>query len=101
MAIKPNPLLRRVLILTLSMSTLMILTPPLASASIAQVHTARLVYEHKQLSSKLSVLTSQKQPCRFTINVYHCKGVSKVLKDAQRLRPVEVVHEYQKRYWTN
>ncbi len=72
-------------------------TTPLASASIAQVHTARLKDEGQAIVLKvirpnITETIHADLQLMFTI----ARVLSKVLKDAQRLRPVEVVHEYQK-----
>ena len=70
---------------------------PLASASIAQVHTAR-TKEHnedviiKVIRPNITETINADLQLMFTI----ANILSKVLKDAQRLRPVEVVREYRK-----
>lgn len=70
---------------------------PLASASIAQVHTARTKEQNEDVIIKVirpnitDTINADLQ-LMFTI----ANILSKVLKDAQRLRPVEVVREYRK-----
>ena len=70
---------------------------PLASASIAQVHTARLKENGKEVVIKVirpDILPIIKADLRL---IYRLAGwVPRLLPDGRRLRPQEVVHEYEK-----
>lgn len=70
---------------------------PLASASIAQVHTATLKETGKEVVLKVirpDILPVIKADITL---MYRMAGLlAKVLPDARRLRPVEVVREYEK-----
>ena len=73
---------------------------PLASASIAQVHTATLVDEHNQ--PQKVVIKVIRPDIREQIDAdlalmeQFSKVVAKLINEAKRLRPVEVVKEYKK-----
>lgn len=73
---------------------------PLASASIAQVHTATLIDEHNQ--PQKVVIKVIRPDIREQIDAdlalmeQFAKVVAKLINEAKRLRPVEVVKEYKK-----
>ncbi|PSW03450.1 ubiquinone biosynthesis regulatory protein kinase UbiB [Photobacterium lipolyticum] len=70
---------------------------PLASASIAQVHTATLKENGREVVLKVirpDILPVIQADIRLMYRMAHT--ISRFLPDARRLRPVEVVHEYEK-----
>lgn len=73
---------------------------PLASASIAQVHTATLIDEHSQQQDV--VIKVIRPDIKVQINAdlalmeQFAKVIAKLVNEAKRLRPVEVVKEYKK-----
>ena len=72
---------------------------PLASASIAQVHTATLLHEGENLNVVIKVLRPKIGKIILAdLKVMHlfAKLVTYFLPDAKRLRPKEVVAEYRK-----
>ncbi|WP_105189478.1 ubiquinone biosynthesis regulatory protein kinase UbiB [Pseudoalteromonas sp. T1lg48] len=75
-------------------------TTPLASASIAQVHTAKLADgsgEHQEVVVKVIRPDIKKQiDADLTLMQQCAKVVAKLLREGRRLRPVEVVKEYKK-----
>ncbi|MDN4502120.1 ubiquinone biosynthesis regulatory protein kinase UbiB [Alteromonadaceae bacterium BrNp21-10] len=70
---------------------------PLASASIAQVHTARLLSNNEQVVVKV-IRPNIKQTIEADMELLMSLAqlVRKWLPDGKRLRPVEVVKEYQR-----
>lgn len=72
-------------------------TTPLASASIAQVHTAVLKENHKEVVLKIirpDILDVIQADIKL---MYRIAGlVARFLPDARRLKPVEVIGEYEK-----
>ncbi len=73
---------------------------PLASASIARVHTARLKENGKEVVIKVirpDILPIIKADMKL---IYRpARWVPRLLPDGRRLRPQEVVREYEKRCW--
>tara|TARA_Y100000588_G_scaffold126523_1_gene138661 strand:- start:13762 stop:15360 length:1599 start_codon:yes stop_codon:yes gene_type:complete len=73
---------------------------PLASASIAQVHTATLIDndgDHQDVVVKVIRPNIKKQIDADLALMQQCaRVVAKLLKEGRRLRPVEVVKEYKK-----
>ncbi|WP_462156731.1 ubiquinone biosynthesis regulatory protein kinase UbiB [Pseudoalteromonas sp. GB56] len=73
---------------------------PLASASIAQVHTAKLCDDHGKTHDvvvKVIRPNIKKQiDADLTLMQQCAKVVAKLLREGRRLRPVEVVKEYKK-----
>lgn len=70
---------------------------PLASASIAQVHTARLKENGKEIVIKVirpDILPVIKADMKLIYRL--ARWVPRLLPDGRRLRPVEVVREYEK-----
>lgn len=70
---------------------------PLASASIAQVHTARLKKNGKEVVIKVirpDILPVIKADMKLMYRL--ARWVPRLLPDGRRLRPVEVVREYEK-----
>ena len=70
---------------------------PLASASIAQVHTARLKENGKEVVIKVirpDILPVIKADMRLIYRL--ARWVPRLLPDGRRLRPLEVVREYEK-----
>ncbi len=70
---------------------------PLASASIAQVHTARLKKNGKEVVIKVirpDILPVIKADMRLIYRL--ARWVPRLLPDGRRLRPIEVVREYEK-----
>ena len=70
---------------------------PLASASIAQVHTARLKSNHQQVV--LKVIRPDIRPvidADLKLMYRMARIVAKALPETRRLKPVEVVQEYEK-----
>ncbi len=75
---------------------------PLASASIAQVHTARLKENGKEVVIKVirpDILPIIKADMKLIYRL--ARWVPRLLPDGRRLRPQEVVREYEKRCWTS
>lgn len=70
---------------------------PLASASIAQVHTARLKSDHKEVVIKV-LRPGIKQTIEADVDLLNsiAKLLQKWLPDGKRLRPIEVVKEYKR-----
>ncbi|MDO6425407.1 ubiquinone biosynthesis regulatory protein kinase UbiB [Thalassotalea sp. 1_MG-2023] len=74
-------------------------TKPLASASIAQVHTATLLQDDKQQKVVIKVLRpgiDKVIKADVSMMAKLAKVVSRWLPDGKRLRPTEVVAEYKK-----
>ncbi|TGE12070.1 ubiquinone biosynthesis regulatory protein kinase UbiB, partial [Salmonella enterica subsp. enterica serovar Poona] len=70
---------------------------PLASASIAQVHTARLKSNGKEVVIKVirpDILPVIQADLKLIYRL--ARGVPRLLPDGRRLRPTEVVREYEK-----
>lgn len=70
---------------------------PLASASIAQVHTARLKENGKEVVIKVirpDILPIIKADMKLIYRL--ARWVPRLLPDGRRLRPLEVVREYEK-----
>ena len=70
---------------------------PLASASIAQVHTARLKENGKEVVIKVirpDILPVIRADMKLIYRL--ARGVPRLLPDGRRLRPLEVVREYEK-----
>ncbi len=75
---------------------------PLASASIAQVHTARLKENGKEVVIKVirpDIVPVIKADMKLIYRL--ARWVPRLLPDGRRLRPQEVVREYEKRCWMN
>lgn len=73
---------------------------PLASASIAQVHTARLKENGKEVVIKVirpDIVPVIKADMKLIYRL--ARWVPRLLPDGRRLRPQEVVREYEKRCW--
>ncbi len=70
---------------------------PLASASIAQVHTARLKENGREVVLKV-IRPDIKPVIKADINLMYrmAKIVARVMPNSRRLKPVEVVREYEK-----
>jgi ubiquinone biosynthesis protein len=70
---------------------------PLASASIAQVHSAKLIESDKQVIIKV-IRPNIKQTIEADIQLMEAlaEALQKLLPDGRRLRPVEVVEEYRR-----
>lgn len=71
---------------------------PLASASIAQVHTARLKENGKEVVIKVirpDILPVIRADMKLIYRL--ARWVPRLLPDGRRLRPLEVVREYEKR----
>jgi ubiquinone biosynthesis protein len=70
---------------------------PLASASVAQVHTATLRAENKEVVIKV-LRPNIKQPIEADVDILTsvARIVQRWLPDGKRLRPVEVVKEYRR-----
>ncbi|GLX80717.1 ubiquinone biosynthesis regulatory protein kinase UbiB [Thalassotalea eurytherma] len=72
---------------------------PLASASIAQVHTATLLHEGVEKEIVIKVLRPDIESvihADIEVMAYFAGFVAKWLSDGKRLRPKEVVNEYRK-----
>ncbi|MFP3014322.1 MAG: ubiquinone biosynthesis regulatory protein kinase UbiB [Arsenophonus sp.] len=70
---------------------------PLASASIAQVHTAKLKQNNKKIVIKVirpDILPIIKADISL---MYHVANWMHLLPDGKRLRPIEIVKEYEKK----
>jgi ubiquinone biosynthesis protein len=70
---------------------------PLASASIAQVHTAKLVGKSQEVVVKVirpNIKQTIHADIKLMLTVAH--AVQKLLPDGKRLRPIEVVEEYER-----
>ena len=69
----------------------------LASASIAQVHTATLIEDQREIVIKVLRPNIEKTiQADLQLMKWLAKLMQRFLKDADRLRPVEVVREYEK-----
>ncbi len=74
-------------------------TTPLASASIAQVHAARL-HDGREVVVKVVRPDIQRVIRRDLALMYYLAGLaSRYWRDARRLRPVEIVREFEKTLW--
>lgn len=69
----------------------------LASASIAQVHTATLIEDNREVVIKVIRPGIEKTiEADLQLMKWLAQLMERFLKDSRRLRPVEVVHEYEK-----
>lgn len=74
-------------------------TKPLASASIAQVHTAQLKHHDESHEVVIKVIRPDIEDAIYAdlkLMAQLAKLVSQFLPDGKRLRPVEVINEYRK-----